>query len=160
MHRLNAVLGWLELGLPADGLDEFQRMPQDVQERPEMLDLRWTLEARLERWPEALATAEKLMAVQPGEPSSWLHHAYALRRVPHGGLAQAQSALRPAFEKFQKEATIPYNLACYACQLGNLEEARAWLARAVERSSPQHIRGMALKDNDLTPLWDEIARSK
>ena len=43
----------------------------------------------------------------------------------------APPALRPAFEKFPKVSVIPYNLACYACQMNKLDEARVWLRRAM-----------------------------
>jgi hypothetical protein len=34
---------------------------------------------------------------------------------------------------FNDDATIRYNLACYECQLGRLDQARAWLERAFEK---------------------------
>jgi len=52
------------------------------------------------------------------------------RRVKSGGLQAAWGMLLPAFEKFPEEPTIPYNLACYACQMKRLDEARQWLERA------------------------------
>jgi hypothetical protein len=51
---------------------------------------------------------------------------------------------------------IPYNLACYACQLGDLDDARRWLERAVALRSRADLRRLALNDHDLQPLWDEI----
>ena len=66
------------------------------------------------------------------------------------------AALLPAFDKFPKEATIPFNLSCYACQLGQLEAARDWLARAVAINGKEKVMAMALNDSDLKPLWDEI----
>jgi Flp pilus assembly protein TadD len=156
MHRLRAVAGWLELGLQKDALEELRQLPEQVLGRPDVLELRWMIEARLEQWAEALKTAEKIMALQPEEAGGWLHRAYALRRAPHGGLEQARAALWPAAEKFPKEATIPYNLSCYACQLGDLDEARQWLAEAIRRGGLQQIRDMALKDPDLAALHKEI----
>ena len=61
-------------------------------------------------------------------------------------------------ERFPKVPTIPYNLACYACQLGNLEEARQWLAKAIKIRSTEEIKQMALADPDLQPMWDEIKK--
>lgn len=159
IHRLRAVAGWLELGLPQDALEELLRLPESTLAGPDVLELRWMIEARLERWAEALVTAEKLVALRPEEAGGWLHRAYALRRAPEGGLEEARAALRPAVEKFPNEATIPYNLGCYACQLGDLDEARSWLAEAIRRGGLKQIREMALKDRDLTPLHDEIRRA-
>jgi hypothetical protein len=49
-----------------------------------------------------------------------------------------------------------YNLACYACQLGHLQEAREWLRRAIAIENAESIKAMALRDADLRPLWNEI----
>ncbi|HZO84674.1 MAG TPA: hypothetical protein VFC26_05645, partial [Verrucomicrobiae bacterium] len=51
--------------------------------------------------------------------------------------------------------TIPYNLACYACQLGRINDSRQWLKRALSVGGKK-IRSLALEDPDLQPLWDEI----
>jgi len=78
--------------------------------------------------------------------------------VPQGGLQQAWEALLPAFDKFPKEPIIPFNLACYACQMRQLDAARDWLQRAMAISGKEKIKPMALKDSDLEPLWEEIRR--
>jgi hypothetical protein len=71
-------------------------------------------------------------------------------------LQQAWNALLPAYEKFPREPTIPYNLSCYACQLNQIEEARAWLRRALKLGDREKIKRLALDDPDLQPLWEEI----
>ena len=76
--------------------------------------------------------------------------------LPDGSLQKAWDALLPAFDKFPKEPTIPFNLACYACQLRQLEVARNWLKRAVAIGGEEKIKRMALSDPDLEPLWGEI----
>jgi hypothetical protein len=49
-----------------------------------------------------------------------------------------------------------YNLACYACQLGNLKEARQWLEKAFAIGDSKQLKLMALDDPDLEPLWREV----
>ena len=71
-------------------------------------------------------------------------------------MRQAWDALRPAFDRFPKEPTIPYNLSCYACQMRQLDEARVWLRRALKIGGKEKVKQMALADPDLQPLWDEI----
>ena len=100
--------------------------------------------------------ARKLLRRAPDRVSGWLHHAYALRRAPEGGLEKAWEALKPAAEKFPKEPIIPFNLSCYACQMRQLDEARLWLKRALKIGGKEKIKQMALGDPDLQPLWDEI----
>ena len=121
-----------------------------------MLEARWLLCVHEKNWREALAVAERELAVAPGDASGSLHRAYALRRVAGGGLAQAWDALLPAAEKFPAEPVIAYNLACYACQLHELNAARDWLQRAIAAGSKEAIKKMALADDDLKPLWAEI----
>jgi hypothetical protein len=48
-----------------------------------------------------------------------------------------------------------YNLACYECQLGEIEVAKAQLKHAF-KSDPSW-RSAALADEDLEPLWDSLA---
>lgn len=159
-HQLNAVLGWLELGNVKEAREELDRIGPAVQERPDLLEVRWILDARQEDWPAALKTAERLLQVAPENSAGWLHRAYAIRRVPEGSLEKSAEVLRPAVEKFPEEPTIPYNLACYECMLGNLEEARRWLQEAMKRGSVKKIRTMALRDADLEALWPEIKKLK
>src|SRR5687767_6497499 len=117
-HQLNAVLGWLELGNVQEARAELDSVDTGMQDLPELLEVRWILDARQEDWPAALKTAERFVHVAPDKPSGWLHRAYALRRVPEGSVQKAGEVLRTVVDKFPEEATIPYNLACYDCVLG------------------------------------------
>ena len=63
--------------------------------------------------------------------------------------------LLDAKAKFPKEATIPYNLACYYCQLGEMEKAKCHLKKAFEIDL--NWRKAALEDEDLKPLWNCLA---
>jgi hypothetical protein len=51
---------------------------------------------------------------------SWIHQAYALRRMTGGGIKAAWDARLPAADRFPSQPMIAFNLACYACQLGRL----------------------------------------
>jgi tetratricopeptide (TPR) repeat protein len=153
---LSAAVGWMELGNLKEAQYELAQVRKALQSHPDVLQLRWEIAARLGTWDQALETARKLMAVAPDHPSGWLHQAYALRRLPGGGLNSAWEALLPAAELFRKESIIPFNLACYACQLGNHDLARIWLKRAMRIGGKQEIQRLALADSDLEPLWPEI----
>ena len=155
-HYFLAAIGWLELGNVVEARAELAQISAAQQEHPDVLEVRWSLAAEQERWEEALEIARALLRRAPKRSSGWLHQAYALRRVPHGGVQKAWEALLPAFDKFPKEATIPFNLSCYACQIGQPDAARDWLKRAVAISGKEKVIAMALNDSDLKPLWDEI----
>ncbi len=153
---LEAASGWLGLGCAQDAREELARIAPEFQEHPAVLEVRWTLSAHEKKWAEALAIADREMVADLTSPAGWLHRAYALRRAPAGGLRPAREALLPAAEMFPEEPVIPYNLACYACQLERLEEARVWLRQAMRIGEKKAIQQMALADEDLKPLWPEV----
>lgn len=158
VHRLNAAVGWLGLNSPADARAELDAIAPDRQSHPAVLEARWMICAHEANWRDALAVAERELASAPDESSGWLHRAYALRRIEGGGLEQAWDALFPAAGKFPDEPVIAYNLACYACQLNDLDAARVWLKCAIKADGKDAIRKMALADDDLKPLWPEIGQ--
>ena len=157
-HYLRAAIGWMELGLPGEAVAELARISPAQQRHPDVLETRWVLLAQASRWDDALVAARDLLEKAPKRSAAWLHHAYALRRAKDGGLQKAWGALLPAAEKFPGEPIISFNLACYACQLGKLDEAREWLKRAMKIGKRDEIKLMALVDEDLEPLWKEIRK--
>ncbi len=156
-HYLRAAEGWIELGNPAEALAELDHVRPANQKHPDVFEVRWEICAGQKDWPKALTVARTLLAIAPDRASGWLHQAYALRRVPEGGLPAAHAALLPAFAKFPREPVIPFNLACYACQMHRLDEAREWFRRAAAVGGKPTLQAMALADPDLEPLWSELA---
>lgn len=157
-HSLSAALGWLELGNAAEAKSELAQISQAQQSHPAVLELRWMICAEQQDWTSGLDAARALVERAPERASGWLHQAYALRRVPGGSIQKAWDILRPAFDKFPKEFLIAYNLACYACQMKDLDEARLWLQRATAISGKQNVTKMALADSDLETLWNELRK--
>ena len=64
----------------------------------------------------------------------------------------ARAVLLGAREAHPNEPIVFFNLACYNSQLGNLEEAKEHLARAIAIDG--NVRKMALDDPDLEPIWE------
>jgi Flp pilus assembly protein TadD len=156
-HYLSAAAGWLELGNVTESKAELAQIGAETQEHPAVLEMRWLIGAKQQQWGECYTLAEKLVCCAPDNASGWLHRAYALRRLPeNGGLEKALQALLPAYSMFPNEPVIPYNLSCYACQLAKLDDARQWFRRAMRIGDPEALKRLALDDEDLRPLWDEI----
>jgi predicted Zn-dependent protease len=159
-HFLSAAEGWLELGDVDEARAELAQLEESFQNHPAVLEVRWAIAADERDWPAALRLARTLVCVNPESYCGWLHQAYALRRVREGGVQAAWDSLLPALKTFPKVAIIPYNLACYACQLKQLSRARELFQRALATGNKDHIRQMALADDDLKPLWAEIRAVK
>jgi hypothetical protein len=155
-HHLSAAIGWIELGNATEARLEFEKVSAEVRGSADALEVEWVICVEEQNWASGLAAAERLVQTDAERPTGWLHRAYALRRVAGGGLEAAWGALLPANEKFPDEPVIPYNLSCYACQLGHLDEARTWLRRAIAIGGVETIQRMARRDTDLQPLWDEL----
>lgn len=146
----------MELGNLAEARTELNQVDASLQAHPDVLEVKWLLAAKAGEWDEGVKIGRQLTRLAPDRPSGWLHQAYALRRAPQGGLQQAWSVLLKASEKFPREATIAYNISCYACQLRQLDVARKWLKRAARIGEKRHIKEMAMQDPDLEALWSEI----
>jgi tetratricopeptide (TPR) repeat protein len=156
-HYLSAAEGWLALGNSAEAGEEIARIAPALLDHPEVLEVRWNICAAGQRWETAFEIADRLVTVAPERSSGWIHRAYSVRRASGGGLQKAWDALRPAYEKFPKEAVIPYNLACYAAQFGRLDEAWEWLHKSMEaEGNVQTIQQRALADSDLSALWERL----
>jgi len=155
-HYLLHAVGWIELGNLVEAKAELAQIKGALQMHPDVLEVRWLICAEEEQWEAGLQAARALLHSAPERASGWLHQAYALRRVADGGLQKAWEALQPAFEKFPRAEIIAYNLACYACQLDQMDAARLWLKRAFSIGNQEHIKARALEDADLKPLWAEI----
>jgi tetratricopeptide (TPR) repeat protein len=158
IHYLSSAVGWTELRNFAEAKAELAKVSPALAQHPNVLEVNWTIQAAEGDWAHAWQSAEALIEQASHSSTGWLHRAYAIRRAPGGGLQAAWEALLPAVDRFPTEATIPYNLACYACQMQRLEEARRWLQRALAVGEKAKIKFMATADPDLEPLWAEIKK--
>lgn len=158
IHHVRAAEGWLELGDETEALLELENISPAEKNHPVVLELRFQILAKKKEWDACRDIAGMITRQLPDFAGGWLHLAYATRRATGGSEQAAFNVLRPASEKFPEEPTIPYNLACYICQLGNLSEARKWLKRAFAIGDKKQMKFMALNDSDLKPLWEEIPR--
>ncbi len=149
MH-LDAAIGWLGLGNFQEAAIEIENVSDAFGHYPDVLEVRWDIAGKECQWEEALSIADSLVVGYPDRCSGWLHRSYCLHEL--GRTLEAWNKLLPAVERFPKEATIPYNLACYACQLGNLEHARVWLEKAAQIRGRRAIKTLAAGDADLKPL--------
>jgi tetratricopeptide (TPR) repeat protein len=155
-HYLSAAIGWLELGNWREASEELGRIAPALHAHPDVLWVRFQVYSEAAKWDMAAEIARALVQITPTEPQFWISHAYATRRMPGGGIPQAKEILDKAQSLFPKEPQIAYNLACYACQLGNHTDARKWLKAASDLGDARRVKLMALADPDLEPIRTEI----
>lgn len=153
-HFAQAAEGWLELGDPVEASRELDRISAEAAGHPIVLELRWRLLAHHREWAKALEVARAMTSVAPDQAEGWIHQSYTLHELRRTD--EAWSTLVGVADRFPLESIIPYNLACYACQLGDLPRARDWLQRAIRLRSKDEIRTLALSDPDLAPMRDYV----
>lgn len=155
LHHVRAAEGWLTLGAYAEAAGELRKLSGPGHGHPDVLDLRWQLAAHQHRWETALEVARLLIQRDPARPSGWIHQSYALHELRRTD--EAWEALLAIFPRFPRDSTIAYNLACYACKLGDMGVAREWVQRAIKIRGKATIRAMAADDPDLEPLRPWLA---
>jgi tetratricopeptide (TPR) repeat protein len=153
-HHLLAATGWVELGNYDEADAELDKIQPLARVHPDVLKVRWSVYALARKWEAAFDIAIAIRRKVPNDPVGWVHVAYCLHEVKR--TQEALEALLPAEPKFPKCEMIPYNLACYMAQLGELHSAKCWLNRAILIGNSTELKRMALCDKDLEPLWKEI----
>jgi len=157
-----AAHGWLGLGSPADAAEELGKVAPEFRSHPEVLQTRWTVCASRGQWAACTDLGRLLIEADPADSFGWINRSYALRRAPGGGVEAAYEALLPALDQLKDIEQVTFNLGCYSCLLGRVDEARRWLVKffALARQGRrlQRAREMALQETDLQPLWPEVGK--
>ena len=152
--HLLAAQGWLELGNHLEANQELEKIAPQMRAHPQVLEVRWQIYAAARKWEPALDIASALITLVPESPIGWVHRSFCLHELKR--TAEARDNLLPAVENFPEDAIMRYNLACYECLLGRLEQAKDWLETAFRLGDARTLKLMALDDPDLQPLWRDI----
>ena len=155
--HLQAAQGWLELGDVSSANEELARISLDAQQNPVVLMVRWHVHEKAKDWRACVEVGQALVGKTPQIPVAWVNFCNALFFA--GRTQEAFDTLLPVLPRFPDNAVMPYNLACYACQLGRLHEARQFLTKAFGLEGGKRLRARALEDPDLQPLWNELRDS-
>lgn len=146
--HLSHARGYLELGMVREAAAELDAIPAADADRIEVCALRVAILHETKNWRALRQVAAKLVERQPEEAGWWVSYAFATRRA--ASLEKARAILLEAEKRHAKEAVIQFNLGCYACQLGDLDEARRRIGRAIGLNA--EFRELAQHDPDLEPL--------
>ena len=138
----------------AEAAAELERIPAPDRDALEVLALRVAVLQEQQDWPALASAAGEYARRAPDEAAAWVTFAYATRRG--ASLAAAEGILLEAERLHPAEPTIQFNLGCYACQRGDLAEARRRVDRAI--ALDQTFGVLANTDPDLAPLRAEGGR--
>ncbi len=145
IKTLQAVSGWLELGLADEALFELQGLPSEVQMQREALELKLEAQMESELWNSASETARLLCLKAEDEPEFFIRAAYCLHETGDT-LAACNQLLRGPKALFEMPV-FHYNLACYLWTLGEGPRARSHLKQAI--AMDESFLESALEDRDL-----------
>lgn len=140
--------GYLELGLVAEAAAELDQLAPELRDGDEVLLLRMAVLREQRHWVELRQVAATLVQRHPANAEAWITLAYATRRAV--SLLEAEAVLRDAEFLHPREATIQFNLGCYACVRGDVAEARRRVAAAI--ALEPHFVAAAATDPDLAVL--------
>ncbi len=150
--RILAAQGYHELGLFPEACRELDGLDETAQRRPDVLEMRVLILINERNWKEALELSRQLAEIAPAEEAGWVHSAYCQHEL--GRTKDAVKTLLAAPPSLREKAIFHYNLACYTCALGELDAARAALARSF--ALDKGFRDFARADRDLEPLRAEL----
>jgi len=149
-RHLRAAIGFIELGMLEDAVSELESLPPEDRDRSSVLALRVEIYRTAGSWELMEVAARELWKRHSDEPVYWTNLAWAVRRLD--SLVAARDILLEAVERFPSDAMTHFNLGCYACQLGDIDQAKTRVGRAIELDAKFKL--LALDDADLEPLWD------
>jgi len=152
LQHCQAAAGYVELSMFLEANTELDKIDPFNRAAPEVLALRIAIYRGLEKWELMQEIAKRLADFQPDDIQWTISFAYATRRAD--SIPAAKEVLLNAESKFPKEAAIKYNLACYFCQTGDIQNAKNYLKEAFEIDL--NWRMAALEDEDLKLLWESL----
>ena len=152
-RRLEYASGYIALGMHKDAATELALIEGEAARSAEALRGWMHLHHETRNWTSLIEVATALTDIAPTEEQGWISWAYALRELKR--VREAQLVLQRAEPLHGKaSAVLHYNLACYACLLGERDEAKRRLARAF-KMDPE-FRQSAPDDPDLEAMRGEF----
>ncbi len=146
--HLSHTRGYIELGMLTEAANELKLVVGSDRETSEFLEVSAALFQERKDWLQLEIAARELTTRHPENPGWWIMYAYGARRTR--SLECAEAILKEAEKQHPGEATIQFNLGCYACQKGELDLAQAYVDNAIRLNS--QFEAAAQNDPDLEPL--------
>lgn len=151
-QEIRSAEGYFELGMFEDALAVISSLPEVYRRTPPLLSIAGHCQLALKQWKPALETFRQLTAVAPLNPDGYLHAAFCLHEL--GRTSEAKETLLSASTILKGTPLFYYNLACYECRLGHLNDAKELLQQAISMES--RFQTSWLHDPDLAQLRDKL----
>jgi len=146
----SAAVGYAELGMLHEANAELEKLEPFNRTAPEVLALRVGIYQALKKWELMLEVAQRLNEFAPNDVQWMISFAYATRRAV--SIEAAKEILLDAQTRFPNEPVILFNLACYYCQLNDVQTAKDYLKKTFAIDPTWRLE--ALEDEDLKTCWD------
>ena len=147
-RHLEAAIGYLGLGMASDAWEELEEIDVAEGAKPEALRVRVEVCRVLKKWKLMAELSSHLQTVEPDEAGHAVNLAWATRR--HQSIEAAEVIRVAALRRHHDDALIRYNLACYWCVMGRVEDSRQMLESACKKE--KGLREVARTDTDLAIL--------
>ena len=150
--HLNYANGYRQLGMFADAHEELSKIPEELQHSKEVLVTDLAISSDAKSWERVAKLSSQLVAEYPEEVEWWIQWAYAVRRTD--SLDEAKEILKNALVSFPVEPCLHYNMGCYACVEGEINQAKDWILQAIALEGDYRL--MAMEDEDLVEIRDWV----
>ncbi len=128
-----------------ESIAELNAIPKELQDRPEVLQLRLHHMMMRQSWQRALTLSRKLCRLAPECGAGYLHAGFCLNQL--GRTKDARAMLLKGPPALRREPIYHYNLGCYEALLGHVRNARRHLETSFKMDGT--FREIAKKDPDL-----------
>jgi predicted Zn-dependent protease len=147
-RALDAVDGYLYLGLTGDALAQVSQIAREEQDEAPVMLSRIRVLLHLRRWKDAEMLARRGSRLHPDEEEFTVQRAFALHQLEKG--EEAFKVLLAAPEWIRRTGILHYNLGCYEARLGDMNTARRCIDAAIELNSA--MKRNVRSDPDLAGL--------
>jgi predicted Zn-dependent protease len=154
-RHVTAAEGYIELEMYTEADAELEQVDPLCQVLSPVLALKLCVYAGLGKWATMETVARKMAQHFPHDVQWRIWWASAARQLQ--SIESAKRILLDGLETHPNDPTIHYNLSCYESRLHHFRQAQRHLARAIQLDARFQL--IALKDQDLKPLWQELAQS-
>ena len=149
---LEAAEGYFQLFMWQDAWDELEKLEPKYKHLQSVIVLRVLILNNLEKWEDAAIVGKWALRQYQDFGPLYLATADALRKS--AGPGEAKALLVKGEPVLKDEGIYHFLLACYECQLGNLEAAKEGLKRAFKLD--QRLRERMPHESDLEPVWKSL----